>query len=293
MSSDKSLMLSDITIWQTIFPEFHITDSVFTAESAAYELPKSDHDIQTLFKKEGYFQIDSIITKSDIEKLASGFCKLKAQGIHPIFAFMYDEYWRIVKRLMPVLKSVLGDNTMLLPDIWTWFIEKGDQNTGWPIHRDLLNLQETKSGEPNMITLWIPLVDVDPYNSCIYLVPKHLDKNYPDNLKAMDFSPENVRAISLPAGSLVAWSANMLHWGSRSTPYAKKDRLSMAFYLQREGIPMNHPVIKFDDTFSFQHRLRYIATQIVDYSRDNFAPYVMQWAKENRFKEENIKKDFY
>jgi ectoine hydroxylase-related dioxygenase (phytanoyl-CoA dioxygenase family) len=194
---------------------------------------------------------------------------------------------------MPILKDVLGDSTMLLPDIWTWFIEKGDQNTGWPIHRDLLNLQETKVGEPNMITLWIPLVDVDAYNSCIYLVPKHLDKNYPDNLDNFEFSAENARAIALPAGSLVAWSANILHWGSRSTPYAKSDRLSMAFYLQREGAPMNEPTINFEKKFPFSHRLRYIATQIVDYSRDNFAPYVIEWAKENRFDENKIQKEFY
>lgn len=293
MTPDQGALLSDPVVWQNILPDFHITDSVFSADNEAYGMPENSHNIHELFKKEGYFQVDSVISKAHIEKLASGFYTLESKGIHPIFAFMYDEYWVVMKRLMPVLKDVLGNGVMLLPDIWTWFIEKGDQNTGWPIHRDLINLQETKSGEPNMITLWIPLVDVDPYNSCIYLVPKHLDENYPDNLNSLEFSPENVRAIALPAGSIVAWSANMLHWGSRSTPYAKEDRLSMAFYLQREGEPMNLPVINFEQSFSFQHRLRYIATQIVDYSRDNFAPYVMQWANENRFKEENIKREFY
>ena len=283
MSADKIAILNKKSVWQHILPDFNITDTPLEIP-AAYQLSQEKiDDLKTAFKEEGVIQIDAIIPKEQTQKLEHGIRTLRQKGIHQVFAFVYDEYWIALKQLMPVLKQMFGEDIMVMPDIWAWMVERGAKHSGWPIHRDLANLQLAKDGSPNMITLWIPLVDVDPYNSCMYVVPANLDTNYPDNLSSYSFKPENCRALPAPAGSAILWSANILHWGSRSTRYAKTERISYAFYLQREGTPLNGPVIPLDQAFTFETRLRYIATQIMDYSRDPFAPFIHDWAKSIRF----------
>ncbi len=283
MATEKSDIVNKKSVWQHVLPDFTITDTILTAPEK-YHCPQEKIDfLKAIFKEEGVFQIDAIIPKKQVQKLERGIRTLRQKGIHQVFAFVYDEYWLALKQLMPVIHAIFGPEAMIMPDIWAWMVDKGAKHSGWPIHRDLGNLQLTSQGFPKMITLWIPLVDVDTYNSCMVVVPLNLDDNYPYNLSNYSFKPENCRALPAPAGSAIFWSANALHWGSRSTSQAKTERISYAFYIQSEGEPLNGPVINLDKPFPFETRLRYIATQILDYSRDTFAQFMYDWAKEIRF----------
>jgi hypothetical protein len=283
MTQDYSQVLNNKDIWQKVLPEFSISDDILTVEPIPL-LPQATVDhLMAIFKEEGVLQLDGILPASLTQKLESGIRTLRQKGIHPIFAFIYDDYWKALKMLLPIMTQLFGPDIMIMPDIWAWMIDKGKKNSGWPIHRDLLNIQLTKDGRPNIINLWIPLVDVDPFNSCMYIVPLNLDQNYPDTLDDYTFNAENCRALPAPAGSALFWSSNALHWGSRSTPHAKTERISYAFYLQCEGTPLNNPIITLTHPFPFKDRLRYIATQILDYSRDPFADFIYDWAKTIRF----------
>ncbi len=292
-NTDKSKVLNKKSVWQHVLPDFPITDTTFQAPDYPPLSPEKIEELKRAFKEEGVFQIDAIIPAKQAEKLAQGIRTLRNKGIHQVFAFLYDDYWIALKQLTPILKSILGKEMMLMPDIWAWIVGKGSKYAGWPIHRDLKNLHLAKDGTPNIFTLWIPLVDVGPTNSCMYVVPADLDPHYPNDLSNYTFKPENCRALPAPAGSAIIWGANILHWGSRSSRYAKTERISYAFYFQREGEALNHPIIHLDQPFPFDSRLRYVATQILDYAREPFAPFIYDWAKSIRFDKKEASETMY
>ena len=83
---------------------------------------------------------------------------------------------------------------------------------------------------PSIVTAWIPLTDVTPLDSCIYVVPAACDPDYyseergvrPERIRLQD-----VRALPAAAGSVVGWSTHLAHWGSRSSRFAAGPRIAV------------------------------------------------------------------
>lgn len=107
--------------------------------------------------------------------------------------------------------------------------------------------------EPAVLTVWIPLNDATNNNGCIYVVPREFDTDFSrtDGHHAhmnpaaevqrgvsskIHFPLHGVRALPAPAGSLIAWYGNTIHWGSSCSKYAKDPRKSIALTFVRGKI---------------------------------------------------------
>ena len=274
MNQDDVLKaLKNEDYWKALNPHLHITDTLFENCDPDFSYDKTQlQEAGEDLNHEGYYKLDSVIDESISTALAQGIKNLSAHGILPIFAFVYDEYWLLLKRLESILRTSLGNHLHILPDIWAWDIQKGQNNSGFAAHRDLNERHLDKNGHPSFITLWVNLTETTPFNSCIYVLPTHLDPFYPDHLSEFPnnkenyhgISFENIRALPAKAGSVFCWSVNTVHWGSRSTKHASDNRISLGFYLYR-GDETPDESLTFKDKLPFDSRLNCIGENILDY----------------------------
>jgi hypothetical protein len=110
--------------------------------------------------------------------------------------------------------------------------------------------KDGQSDHPAILNVWIPLNDATLDNGCMYVVPREFDTDFanPDNNHAhmnpakevmrgqsskIHFPLHGVRALPAPAGSLIAWYGNTIHWGSSCSRYAKVPRKSIALTFRR------------------------------------------------------------
>ena len=122
----------------------------------------------------------------------------------------------------------------------------------------------TASDHPAILNVWIPLNDATLDNGCMYVVPKEFDIDFArtDNHHAhmnpatevqrgksskIQFPLHGVRALPAPAGSLIAWYGNTIHWGSSCSRYAKAPRKSIALTFRRGDIKVGAGVLAPDD----------------------------------------------
>ena len=289
MSADESnrrsflANLQDLSFWKSLNPDLSIThhplsDAICDAEHDAEAVKESLLRVVT----EGYFQAPPILSKEKSKRLSRVITSLVDRNIPPVFAFVYDEYWRIFGGANHFLVALLDrDYKIATSDIWIWHISKGPVAAGWGPHRDLGTLDTVRSdGRPTNLTLWIPLTDATPMNGCMYALPTNLDPHVPDNLMNMALTSEmlhNVRALPAEAGSVLGWNTHILHWGGRSSQWAKEPRISVAIYFQSDDfIPISGATIRalatktalpFDAKLEipFKDRLRAIAGAILQY----------------------------
>jgi len=115
---------------------------------------------------------------------------------------------------------------------------------------------ENEKESPAILTVWIPLNDATLDNGCMYVVPREFDTDFArtDNHHAhmnpatevqrglsskIHFPLHGVRALPAPAGSLLAWSGNTIHWGSTCSRYANAPRKSIALTFLRSDNNVN------------------------------------------------------
>jgi hypothetical protein len=115
------------------------------------------------------------------------------------------------------------------------------------------------------LTCWIPLSDATPLNSCMYVVPAHLDPGY-NNASGQLPSPYAVRALPAKPGDYLIWNQAVLHWGSPSSEFGEAPRMSMALEFQRGDVSaFGAPLLAPDKAPSFAERLQLVARQILQY----------------------------
>lgn len=215
--------------WETLNPDLSITTTPFADRSKDFEFDDAEIDESSLqIKEEGYFKTGPVIGKSEVEPVAGAIEKIVACGLPPVFVFVYDEVWQVFGRLSNILGATLGQNhKILLAGMWAWRIEKN--GAGFKPHRDMGTINKQVDGRPSNLSVWIPFTNATPLNSCMYVLPTNLDPNHPDNLSS-NVIPDaaNIRALPAAAGSILAWDASILHWGSRSSRWAEQPRISIA-----------------------------------------------------------------
>eukprot|EP00571_Detonula_confervacea_P006938 CAMPEP_0172320740 /NCGR_PEP_ID=MMETSP1058-20130122/41285_1 /TAXON_ID=83371 /ORGANISM="Detonula confervacea, Strain CCMP 353" /LENGTH=779 /DNA_ID=CAMNT_0013036067 /DNA_START=84 /DNA_END=2423 /DNA_ORIENTATION=+ len=103
---------------------------------------------------------------------------------------------------------------------------------------------------PAVLTVWIPLNDATTENGCMYVVPKEFDADFSrrddhhahmnpatevqrGSSSKIHFPLHGARALPAPAGSLIAWYGNAIHWGSSCSKYANDPRKSIALTFVR------------------------------------------------------------
>ena len=259
-------LFKDRDFWLARAPGLHIgDDAVFRAAKPFRPGNEQAAELSARIKAEGYFQI-AHKTGLDLALMADTARRFSADGIAPVFAFLFDEFWAPFHALDGLYGSILGGYGML-PHCWVWNIDPQKGDAGWNPHRDMCHVSLRPDGSPIAITTWIPLSDANPLNSCMYMVPAHADPVYgsPQD-KEWRFDLPSIRALPVKPGEILVWNQAVWHWGSRSSPRAEQSRVSMALEFQRSDSPaFAQPIISPGQPLSFEARLKLIARQLLQY----------------------------
>ena len=273
--------ISQLHFWQQLSPELSISSAIGD-QSPAYKLADSkQEDLQEKLREEGYFQTQSLLTGTELDNIRSAIEEMAIRNIPAVFGFIYDEAWNHFLNLRNIIEPILGDDIYIdLSMFWAWKVDPGE--TGFPPHRDTLSEHETPAKNlpagvenryPEKLTLWTPLTDVTENDSCIHVLPTNKDPNYPNDLESMEYQGNAaVRAIPTKAGSLIAWNAYLLHWGSAAKESATS-RIAIATDFSKKpsrrpkderadfGLPLQIRLNQVSE-LSFEARLNAIAMSI-------------------------------
>ncbi len=265
---------ADAGFWRALNPQLRISDRPFAAAvTPARVEPAVTERAARQLVEEGYCQTPPILAAEAIAPLKTGVERVVAAGFPPVFTCVYDEFYRAFAGLDGLFAPLVGDGYLLgLHGLWTFFVPAGNPAyarwTALAPHRDSLGPDPSvlAGGLPSLLTVWIPLTDVTPLDSCMYIVPAACDPDYYSGER--DVRPErirlqDVRALPAAAGSVIGWSTHAVHWGSRSSRFADGPRIAVAAYVQRGDMPRCHPfTVDFGASLPFGTRLAWIAESL-------------------------------
>lgn len=215
---------------------------------------------------DGHFVFESAFPEESLASLRTAASKLVELGYPAIFLSVFDEFWRMVARLQPIGEGLLEEKYMIFPDYWVWHIDNKKKQSGWKPHRE----QKVDIDDPNLptqsISLWVSLSKATTDNGCMYVLPKSKDRGYPHTLKFDITTLQDVKALPVPAGSVIGWNQSVFHWGASNSIEASEPRVSFAMELRRVSRADDIPFMMPSDFFpSFEQRLRLVAMQFVNY----------------------------
>lgn len=274
----------ELRIEQTFFPEFwkelnpHLSLTDRPWKGTRYQMTEADvARAQVQVREEGYLQSQPAIPLEQTQGLALAVRNLVEFGLHPIFLCAYDEYWQLLQGVAHSLEPILGKGCYPLADFWTWYISPETAAKGWPPHRDAQFgdrkcLREDKS--PLVVTAWLPLLDTDPLNGCMSVLPMTLDPNLPDHPSSFAFSNhQDTRALPAKAGSILAWNQYLLHWGGRCSQWAENPRISSGIYFQSAEVePYVARTVSFVEDLPLQGRLALASVNLLGYHANHRYP---------------------
>jgi hypothetical protein len=264
---------SNKQFWLSLVPGLSITDDPFAAtrnKQFPLEESHSARNVQQV-KEEGYFQAPPVVPSELCKKLELALYVILEAGHHPLFLSVFDEYWQVLGSLSNVLSPILGKNYQLVGDYWIWCISPQTAVHGWGPHRDNQFRNRAVIRQdwlPTIATIWIPFTDAEPLNGCMYLLPTHLDPNFPNNLDYLHADrPQDIRALPAKAGSVLGWNQYILHWGGKASKWAKHPRISTGVYFQSSDVePYVNKIIPFDKPLPLENRLAYIGANLELYA---------------------------
>lgn len=237
-------------------------------------------------RAEGYVKFGALLGREEAAALAAVVTKMQETTGFPVFAFVYDAFWSLLLRVREVLEPVIGADFRVLPDFWAWWVAPDPNASGWRPHRDRDLGTVRPDGTPEVVSAWFALSDATPENGCIYVLPASRDRRY--HSYGRDFARieawPDIRALPVPAGSLLVWTHQLLHWGGRSSARAAGPRISIAFELQRaDAKAYAKPLLDPATPPSFQERLGLIAEQLHQYRHMvELSPAQLAWSRKVR-----------
>ncbi len=251
------------SFWRAFAPSLHIG----SAEHGAPTEPQQDYArLNRRMQRDGYFGDSDARLQTLAPLIGQTVKKLVRFNLPPVLVWVYDEPWECFRRLESVISHFLGADYKLLPDFWAWHVNPHNNEAGWAPHRDKNTGSLSEDGAPLSLTCWIPLSEANPLNSCMYIVPAHLDPNYNKGGGADLQVPHLARALPAKPGDFLIWNQAVLHWGGLTSEFGDEPRMSMALEFQRGDIaPFRQPLIDREEIPPFSARVRLIAKQILQY----------------------------
>ena len=258
--------------WKALCPELSISSQPLAELSDWGQSRTVDRETwatcQKTIAQDGYFAYDGWLDGRQIDRMAKCFNLLEDQGIHPIFAFVYDEFWDLLMQLDPLFSDLLDDYECL-PAVWSWFVQPDKQSAFAP-HRDQVRQVDIEDEEHlDYLTIWIPLTNLNHLSSAICVLPASLDPDYEKCTGEIQVeSLQNVRSLQGQRGSVFCWTTQLAHWGTRQSTHGPP-RMSVGYYLKRteaENLEEEDP-LDFSEPLSLTQRLSIIGQQIKNYSR--------------------------
>lgn len=274
----------DPDYWRGLNPGLSISESPCDGSPAPVVIESDDRNRYVRnIREEGYLQTPVLLDANLLGRLRGGIERVVQAGYPSVFACVYDEFYQLFAGLGGLLEPILGQGCLMVTEgFWAFFVGVGDSgHGGWsaaPPHRDSIGPDPAVlAGRlPTILNVWIPLTDATPLNSCIYVLPGHLDEWYRTTERRVQPSEirlQDIRALPAPAGSILAWTSHVLHWGSRSSPQAVAPRMSAAIYFQNRDVsPYDESAMDFPGRVPFELRLHWIARtmrmpDVFDYAR--------------------------
>ena len=265
-------------LWRRINPHLTITDTPFAERTTDYAFSARDLERAPLqMCEDGYLHSGPGVSARDCQALSTAIERIITARYHPMFLAVYDEYWRVMQRIAPLLTPILGEHYRVLADFWIWCISQHTASAGWRPHRDYQFRRRDTVREdrtPLIVTVWIPFTDATPLNGCMYLVPMGSDPNIPDGLGSNDVANlQTIRALPAEAGSVLAWNQYVLHWGGAASKWADGPRMSTGIYVQAGDVPLfTDKPIDFDQPLPFDKRLSLISANLLLYQSEHRFP---------------------
>ena len=117
-------------------------------------------------------------------------------------------------------------------------------------HRDITykNCHSPIDGSPDILSIWIPLVEMDTSNGCMFVIPREKDPQFGVDEVPKDQDPFSFRfpyadikpLAPISAGTTLVWHPNLIHWGgacSPSSPLPPRKSIAMAFRVRDSRRP--------------------------------------------------------
>lgn len=252
--------------WLTRCPDLHIESpdrtpvAIEPPSEAKWQMEKDRLDY------DGHFKFERIFSAEKLQRLRHGAEQLTAQGLPALFVSLFDEFWETVQALRPVGERLLGEDYLIFPDYWVWHIDHRQSQSGWRPHRESVVNVADPNYPTESISLWVALSDATTENGCMYVLPKSKDKGYPHTIKFDIGTLQHVKALPVPAGSVIGWNQSVFHWGSSNSREAEAPRISFAMELRPLSQTREIPFMMKSDVFpNFEERIRLVAMQFVNY----------------------------
>jgi hypothetical protein len=195
--------------------------------------------------QDGYTIIRGLFDTSNFLHLNTALDLLKSNQIEPVGIITHPLFWQITQSLHSIILHLLKEPYHILPEIWAWDIPQGKQHKGWAPHREKTFSTIQPNNQPNSLSVWIPITNATPENSCMYVLPACDDIHYPTGDTDYDIPLQSIRALPASPGDIIIFNHNIIHWGSQSSQWAPEPRRAMAFECQIERQPAyNTPTFK-------------------------------------------------
>lgn len=254
--------------WPRLAPSLHVCDRSFMRACRPLRLTNDQlRQLKSQMLHEGYFHLPPMDWNLPLPEMADVIRRLASFGAPPVLAFHYDEFWLMYKQLEPLLRTLLGDDPVMLPEFWAWHVDPKHQGAGWAPHRDRGHTSLLPDGSAKVVTLWLPLTDATPLNGCLYIVPADRDPTYGTAEEGWHgFSLADIRALPARSGSILGWNQAVLHWGSHAADRDTPPRISIACEFQRRDVePYNQHLLDFREPPDMAARQAAIGHQILRY----------------------------
>ena len=260
--------LRDKSFWSGLMlGTFGVEDPASFKDLELWNPSRSEQSLRQSFARTGYIHMPRLQPPADTERLAEAVRRLVRANFPPVFAMVYDEFWKPVYALHQVLKASFGADYFMMPDMWLWHVDPMKAESGWRPHRERGSESLFPDRQPKTLSVWLALSKATPRNSCMYIVPADRDPTYGTvNDDEWKFEMPDVRALPAEAGDVFLWTHALLHWGGHAMLCDEPPRISMAFEFQRADIePIDHPLIEPLAIVPFEDRLRLIGKQLLQY----------------------------
>lgn len=259
--------------WEALNPQLSVNRDINCCgfEVATIEALRQ-RELLAKLSKEGYFQIEPLISTSVIERMRASIEALKRVDWPPVFAFVYDEFWQVARlpALVQLLSAHLGPGYRQVPHIWGHYVHP-QGGAGWQPHIDSYH-------QSRRLTVWIALSEAALTGSCMFLIPKNLaPRNLADNFIELETVSKsdlmsllkNSRPLPVHAGSLLGWEHNVIHWGA-SAWQTTEPRISISMEFIQENLSPDadeRPLLDAHDLPTFPQRLLVIGQAIAAYQK--------------------------
>jgi hypothetical protein len=257
--------------WRSLVPDL----SVGADPIVGFDLPALDpHQRQRtldLFAENGYLMVDSLLPVAILDRMRRAVVEVMAADWPAVFTWVYDEFWRLprVRPLVDLFAGALGPGYRQTSNFWTHFVAATRGAAGWPPHVD-------HHGRDTRLTVWIPLSPATVESGCMCVLPKSVlplaiakQWSRDETLRGRHAlaALHGVRPLPAMPGSVLAWNAELLHWGA-TRQAAGDPRISFSLELveARSDLIADERALPVSDALpTHQERLAMIARALVNY----------------------------